>query len=403
MNDHELNSDGAPRRDDAVAERRSEPFFFDLLVVLVKHKFIVIGVTVLSALLSVVYALILPVMYASTTKMLPPQQGQSASSAILAQLGGLAGISGGGIRSSTDLYVSMLRSRSVADGIISRFDLGKTYKSESRQAARDTLESRSNFSVGKQDGVIAVQVEDQDPKLAAEIANAYVGELLKFTSGFALTEASQRRLFYERQLSQAKDNLVRAEIAARQALQQRGLVKVDDQGKAMVETAARLRAQIVAKEVQIGAMRTFAADGNPDLKMALQELASLKREAARIEGSGDARNFSDSSSNTKTTESIGLLRDVKYFETTFELLTKQHELAKLDEAKDPVLIQVIESAIPAERRSRPKRTPIVVLAVFAGFFVGVIAALIRESLQRVRSDPTWLSRWRQLSNTSRQN
>jgi tyrosine-protein kinase Etk/Wzc len=364
----------------------------DLLIVLAKHKKLVVGLPVLAAAFSVIFALWLPKIYTASTKILPPQQSQSASAAMLAQLGGLGGLlSAGGVRNSNDLYVAMLKSRTVADGLIRRFDLKRAYEQESQSSTREILVSRSNFTISPKDGLITVEVDDEDPKRAADLANAYVDELFKFTSEIALTEASQRRLFFERQLGQAKDNLAKAEASARGALEHGGLVKVDDQGRAMVETTARLRAQIAAKEVQIGAMRTFAAEGNPDLKMALQELEVLKRETAKIEGAGGA-NLAGNPSDAKGIETLHLLRDMKYNETLFELLAKQYELAKIDEAKDPALIQIIEKAIEPERRSRPKRTQIVLLAIFAAIFVGVLLAFLGEAIQRTLSDPQQVER-----------
>ncbi len=364
-----------------------EMSLLDLLVVLAKYKKLILGLPLLFGLIAAAISISLPNIYTSSAKILPPQQSQSSASAMLNQLGNVASLVGGaaGIKNPSDIYVGMLKSRTVADNLIKRFDLMKSYEVRYASQARKKLESNTNISAGKE-GIITVEVDDKDPKRAADLANAYVDELLNLTLVLAVTEASQRRLFFERQLVQAKENLNRAEILARQALAQGGLVKVDDQGKAMVENTARLRAQITVKEVQIGAMRTFAADGNSDLRLAQRELESMKGELAKIEGVRD-----DKATRTAPTgqgiESLRLLRDVKYHETLFELLARQYELAKIDEAKDSAVIQVMDKGIEPDRKSKPWRTLIVLLSVIGGLFVAALCAFVREAMIRASNNP----------------
>lgn len=358
----------------------------DLLIVLAKHKKLVLGMPFVAAVLAAGISLLLPDIYTGTTKMLPPQQSQSATSAMMAQLGGVAGLLGISVKSSSDIYVAMLKSRTVADNLIERFGLMKSsddakYPSLVRQA----LSGVTKITTGK-DGIITIEVDDKDPKRAAELANAYVDELMKFTQVLALSEASQRRLFFERQFSQSKDNLAKAEAAARQALESGGLVKVDDQGRAMVENTARLRAQITVKEVQIGAMRTFAADRNPDLHLAQQELESMKRELAKIEGVGAAK-AAINGPNGKVTDSVRLLRNVKYNEVIYELLARQYEMAKIDEAKDSTVVQVMDKAIEPDRKSKPYRVLRVLISALVALFIGIVAAFVWEAIEKVHSDP----------------
>src|SRR5712691_1680118 len=268
----------------------SDVGLLDLLIIVAKHKWIVLGVPFIAAIGAAIISLLLPNVFTGTTRILPPQQSASAASALLNQLGGaiggVAGATGGalGIRNPNDLYVGMLRSRTVADNLISRFELGKVYGEDRLSDARKRLEKETTITAGR-DGIITIEVEDRDSKRAAEIANAYVEELMKLTKVLAVTEGSQRRLFFERQLVQAKDNLTAAEITARQGLQRGGLAQVDAQGRSMIEVTARLRAQISSKEVQIGSMRTFAAEGNPELQRTQDEIQALRRELSRIEGS----------------------------------------------------------------------------------------------------------------------
>lgn len=359
----------------------------DLAIVLAKHKRLIIGFPAVVATLAVIVSLMITPQFTATAKMLPPEKSQGAS-ALMAQLGGLAGLAGGaaGIKNPNDLYIGMLKSRTLQDAMIRRFDLMAFWKADLESSARDQLTGMSNITSGK-DSIITIEVTDQDPKRAAEMANAYIDELYKLTKSIATTEASRRRLFFEQQFQQAKDQLAAAEMAARQGLERGGIVKVDDQGRTMVETSARLRGQITVKEVQIGAMQSFAASGNPELRMAQQELAVLKSELARTEGENAGKTKVSRSEGIQGFENLNLLRDLKYFETIYELLAKQYEMAKLDEAKDSAIIQVMDAAIPPDRKSKPKRTSIVILATLAAGFVAILFAFIKEALMKATQDP----------------
>ena len=371
-------------------ESDDEIGLIDLLIMLAKHKALILGLPFVVAIFVAAYSLTLPNIYTATAKILPPPQSASAASAMLAQLGaGVAGFAGAaaGLKNPNDLYIAMLKSRTIADNMIQRFGLLKLWEIDAKYPsdAYKTLAGVTKFSSDKE-GTITIEVDDRDPKSAAELTNAYVEELLKFTSVLAVTEASQRRLFFERQFALSKDNLAKAEAAARQALQSGGLVKVDDQGRAMVEASARLRAQITVKEVQIGAMRTFAADRNPELQLAQQELNSLKRELAKVEGAVDTKSATNGKSG-QGAESLRLLRDVKYNEVIFEMLARQFELAKIEEAKDSSVIQVMDNAIEPDRKSKPKRATMVVFSALVAVFLAVLWALIKETLARARENP----------------
>lgn len=355
----------------------------DLLIVLAKHKLLILGLPVVVAMIAAGYSLSIPNIFTGSTKILPPQ-GQSSSSALLAQLGGLVG-GVAGIKNPNDLYIGMLRSRTVADGLIRRFDLKSYYGQKYQSTTRKVLDGKTFINSGK-DGIITIEVDDKDPKRAAELTNAYVDELLKLTNVLAVTEASQRRLFFERQFEQAKDNLTKAEADARRAMDKGGLVQVEGQGRAMIENTARLRGQITVKEVQIGAMRTFATENNPDLKLAQQELESLKRELARIEGTSGSATGIARENDRSGIDSVSLLRNVKYRETIYELLAKQFELAKIDEARDSAVVQVMDKAIEPDRKSKPWRSMIVVVSALVALIVAIMWAVIREAVDRASCD-----------------
>ncbi len=370
----------------------------DLLIVLAKHKRLVLGLPIAAAVVSIVVSLLLPNVYTGTTRILPPQQSQP-SSALLAQLGSLPGLAASGVAASlknpNDLYVGMLKSRTVADNLIQRFDLNKLYDEKYQSVTRKRLQDLTTIVSGK-DGIITVEVDDKDPKRAAAMANAYIDELFKLTTVLAVTEASQRRLFFERQLELAKANLTKAEIDAQQAMHQGGVVAVEAQGRTAVETAARLRAEISVKEVQISAMRTFAAEGNPDLKRTQEELEAMKREVAKTEGGKGSDAVEAPALDKSGISNLALLRNVKYYQTMVDLLTNQYENAKIDEAKDSTLIQVMDKAIVPDRKSKPRRALIVILWTLMAGLVAVVWAFVREAMEKARGTPEQSQRLRRL-------
>jgi uncharacterized protein involved in exopolysaccharide biosynthesis len=288
------------------------------------------------------------------------------------------------------MYVGILKSRTIADNIIARFALDKLYGTETQTDTRNVLAGVTNLIAGK-DGLITIEVDDKDPERAAALANAYVDELHRLTESLAVTEAAQRRLFFEKQLKEAKENLANAEAALQKTQEQTGLIRLDEQGRAIIEAVARLRAQIAAKEVQLAAMRSFATQNNPEYVLAREELSGLRVELSKLEKAGGA-SVGDIFVPTGRVPEVGLeyvrkLRDVKYFETMFELLAKQYELAKADEAKDSSVIQVLDRAIPPDKKSKPLRRQIVILAAFFGLLVAAVAVLGRELWLRSRNDP----------------
>ena len=361
----------------------------DVLILLAKRKFVVVGLPFVVALIAAGYSLLLPNIFTANTRILPPQ-GQPGAAAMLAQqLGGIAGLVGGaaGLKNPNDLYIAMLRSRTLADYLNQRLSLMTRWEINTKYPSQfyERLERVTRISSGK-DGVITLEVQDKDPKFAAELANAYVDELVKFSSVLAVTEGAQRRLFFEQQLALAKDNLASMEIAARRALEAGGLSKVDEEGRTMIEASARLRGQITVKEVQIAAMRSYAADGNPELRFAQQELDSMRDKLRKLEGEGRA-DAPGREANGRASESLRLLREYKYRETIMELLAKQYELAKIDEAKNPSLIQVLDKAIEPDQRSAPRRTRIVLISAFLAFFVAILWVIVRELAASTGSDP----------------
>jgi uncharacterized protein involved in exopolysaccharide biosynthesis len=373
--------------------------FFDLMIVLAKYKKLIFGLPLLTAIVAAIVTFVLPEMFKATTRLLPPQQAQSGASALLSQLGGVAGIAAGvgALKNPNDLYVGMLKSRTVADELIRKFELKTIYNTASQEKARKTLEANTAVSSGK-DGLISIEVEAGEPKLAANMANGYVEELLRLTRVLAVTEASQRRTFFERQLEMSKDNLVKAEIALKGALDTRGVISVDSESKALVETGARLKAQVSAKEIQLNSMKAFVTAANPEYRRIEEELGSLRGEVFKLENGRAAVAGADQSAGRKSGfENIKLLRDVKYYQMLYELLAKQYEVARLDEAKEPSIIQVLDGAVVPERAFKPRRTLIVFLSALVALVLGMFAAFIWEAKERALAAPASARKWNEFN------
>jgi tyrosine-protein kinase Etk/Wzc len=379
----------------------------DVLVPLLERKRFIVRFVLGAALLATVVAFLLPVRYEAKTVLLPPAQNSSISSALLGQLGGLgslgslASLAGGGfaIKNPADMYVSFLTSRTVEDAMIQHFDLMKEYRKKRMSDTRKEFERRTTAVVGTKDGLIRISVEDRDPKRAAELANGYVEEFRRLSASLAITEAARRRLFFEQQVQQAKDKLTEAEEAMTKTEQSTGVLQIDSQARALIESAAILRAEVVAKQVQIEGMRSFATDDNPNLILAKQELAALQSQLEHVAGSqsdtGSDINLSKGRVTQSGMEYLRRFRDLKYEETVFELLAKQFEIAKLDEAREGSIVQVVDAAVPPDKKSSPQRTLIVMASTVLAFFVAVFwvwlskrldaAFVLPENRQRLRT------------------
>ncbi len=386
-------------------EAGEEVHLLDLLIVLARHKKLVIGMPIAVGLLAMAISLLLTPIYTSTAKIMPPQQqqGSGLAAAMLGQLGGLAGAAGSiaGLKNPNDLYVGMLESRTITDSLIARFKLKERYEVETMDDAREALDQAVEINSGKKDGMISVSVDDKDPQFAADLANAYIDELSKLNQTMAVSDASVRRLFFEEQLKSVKDQLAEAEVALRKTQEKTGMIQPDGQVQAIISSIAQLKATIAAKEVQIKAMRTFATAQNPELLRAQEELRGLQVQLTKLEQSQSGKK-GDFMVPTDSLPEVGVeyvrrLRDVKYNETLFEMLAKQYELAKIDEAKDSSLIQVLDKAVPAERKTKPKRALITLLGLMGGAMIGVLGAFVREAYIRSRQSPSDNDRWRELS------
>jgi uncharacterized protein involved in exopolysaccharide biosynthesis len=377
----------------------AEVSVLDILVLLLERKRFIVRFVVGAAVLAAIVSLLLPVQYEAKIALLPPAQNSSIGSSLLGQLGSigalgsLASLAGGslGIKNPADMYVSLLQSRTVEDAMIQRFGLMKEYHAKKMSEARKDFEHRTTAVAGTKDGLIRLTVEDHDPKRAAELANGYVEEFRRLSASLAITEAARRRLFFQQQVDQAKQSLTAAEDAMTKTQQSTGVLQIDSQARALIESAAVLRAQVMAKEVQIEGMRSFATDDNPNLVLAKQELAALQAQLARVAGSqsdaGSDINLSKGRVTGSGMEYLRKYRDLKYQETVFELLAKEYEVAKLDEAREGAIVQVVDPAVPPDTKSSPHRTLIVLGATILAFFVAVFWVWLRRNLDNAFALP----------------
>jgi tyrosine-protein kinase Etk/Wzc len=363
----------------------------DLLVVILKRKWMIIGITFSFALITAVISLIMTPIYKAETKILPPQASSSSiSSQVLSKLGAASSLLGStlGISSTNDQYIGMLASRTMYDYIIDRFGLEEQYKTEYIEDARAIIEDSVEINSGD-DEIISVSVTDKDPERAADIANAFIEKLKEMTKTFAVTEASKRRLFFEEELKKTKEDLLKSEEVMQVYQEKTGAVSVDQQAKAIIESIADLTAQIAAKEVEIKVMKTYAEPKNPDLQKLEEELKGMKQELQKLEAKGSET--ADPILPTSEIPEIGIeyarkLRDLKYQETLFELMASQYEIARIDEARDATIIQVLDKAEPPEKRVKPKRTFMVVLATVSGFIIAVIVVFFMEFMENISKD-----------------
>ena len=323
----------------------------------------------------------IPPTYTAKTQFLPPQQQQSAAASMLASLGSLGGLAGavGGIKNPADQFLAYMKSVTFQDTLVDRFKLLERYEAKTNTEARLELSSNVRLASGK-DGLISVEVDDKDPRFAAELANAHVEELGKLLGKLATTEAQQRRLFFEKQLNQAKDKLIQSEIALKATGVSGGVLKSNP--ASAVAAVAGLQAAVTAQEVKLGAMRGYLAETAPDFKQAMSELLNLKVQLAKQETDTPPSGAKTSSEGDYITK----YREFKYHETLFELFSKQFELAKVDEAREGAVIQVLDVAQSPERKTKPKKALIAIIAALASGFVLLLFVFVRQALLNAGQD-----------------
>ncbi len=336
-------------------------------------------------------AFLLPDMYTAKAVILPPQQQQSILSALAGQLGQMnLSAKDLGLKNPADLYVGILSGRTIADRIIEKFNLRQIYKKDTLEETRKKLERRTTLEAGK-DTLITISVEDTDPVRAAAMANAYVEGLQAQNSKLALTEAAERRLFFERQLEAERKAIAGAEAELKAMQERTGMLQLNGQVEASIRAIAQTRAEIAAREVALQRLRAGATDQNPEVVRMETELRALRKELAALQSAaptaaGDPL-LPAGRLPAAGVEYLRALREMKYHEALFELLARQYEAARIDEAKQAPVIQVVDHAVPPDKRSGPLRS--LIIAVGGLLFLAAAGgwALASEGLRRMESDP----------------
>jgi len=389
----------------------------DLLQVLLKRKRMIFGVVFSAIMLSVIVSLMLPKMYTATARILPPAESASPISGLLSQAGGaLAGLAGGliGGKTTAELYKGILSSRTVADALIKKFNLKKLYDMKYLEDVYKKLADRTNITVSRKDEIITISIEDRAPRRAADMANTYVQMLDKINRTLNITEGQRKRIFLEERLKTVGEDLLKAETALKEFQEKYKLVAIEEQAKVAIEGAAKIKGEIITTQTELEVMKQFGTERQNEAIMLKSKIAELQKQLAKIEkgnpGTGVAQ-----SSNAGGMESnfyipfdelpelgmqlFRMMREAKIQEKVFELMTTQYELAKIEEAKDVNTIQILDEAVPPDKKSSPKRTIIVILSTFMAFFMAVFMAFVMEYIERIKTEDP--DRYQQIAHSLR--
>lgn len=361
--------------------------------------------TGVALLLGTVVAFILKPTYTATALILPPQQEQSSASSLLGSLMLLGGSGGAGglLKSPGEMYVGILKSNAIADELIKKFNLEKIYKTKTLDETRIELEKHAEFE-SKKDGLIHISVKDHSPKRASDLANGFIDALYRMNSTLALTDAAQRRLFFQKEVDEERQALNKAEDALAATQTKTGMIQLTGQADLLLSTMAEIQARITLDQVTLEGLLTSATNENPDVLRLKREIAGLRTQLNKLQHSQRKLTPGDTQVPASRIPEIAVeytrrLRDVKYHETLFDLLSKQYEAARIDEAKSAPLIQVVDQATPPEKRSGPPRLLIILGAGIFGFLLGGLLSLASDHYRRLRATPEFQQKLRQLRGT----
>lgn len=358
-------------------ERESSVDFRALFSSLRKGKRIIGLVTLGTVVLALAIAFLLPVQYTATTTFLPPGSSLPGASALAGQLSQLSGIGGGllgSVKSPGDMYVGILKSRSISELMVKRFDLRSVYGVRRESQAEKKLGNRSEFAVGMKDSIVSVSVTDGRPERARDMANAYLEALRATSGGLALSESSQRRLFFEQRLAQEKNALADAEVELKLSQERTGLIAPAGQASVGIQATAQLRSQIATRQVRLASLLHDETEQNPDVLRVRSEIASLNAQVAQMESSktgGPSGSLSTVQVPGLELEYVRKAREVKYHETLFDIIARQYEAARLDEAHEAPL-QILDKATTPDMKSGPPR----MFIVLGGLIVGLVGSAI---------------------------
>lgn len=364
----------------------------ELATTLGEEKKILFGLPLIAAVVSIIVSLLMTPIYTAKVTLLPPAGGGGGSGAMLGDAGGLAALAGlslgGGGSSQT--YISILQSRSAAELANDRFNLMERYELESKDQLEKALKDNLRVQLDKKSDVITIEADDEDPEFAAQLANGFYDILVELQNKLAITEAQRKRAFFEDQFAKAKEKLTEAELNLAKVQRETGVLEIESQASSTMSAIANIRAQIAGKEVKLASFKAFATSSNPEYQQTLAELAGLREQLRKLEAKapktdGDETQFGNlSAAQLPETglEYIRAFREVKYQQAIFEVMAKQFEFAKLEEAKEGAAVQLLDAAVAPELKSKPKRALIVVLSTLAAGFLAVLVALLRGAIRK---------------------
>ena len=361
-------------------------------VILGAHLKLLIGGPLLVGAIAFGLTFLITPIYTARTSFLPPQQQGGAATALaslgsLGSLGSLAGLAGGSLKTPGDQYVALLQSTTVQDRLIDKFKLTELYDTDYKFETRKKLNKRVQIALGKKDGLISIEVDDESPQRAADIANNHVIELRRLGDTLAIGEAQQRRVFFEKHFQEARDNLTKAQRALEASGFSTGAMRAEP--RAAAEEYAKLKASVTGADVKLQALRSTLNDSAQEVRQAQAALGALRGQLARVEQASSAV-------AGNSPDYVGNYREFKYQETLFELFARQYELARVDESREGALIQVVDPAIPPERKSKPARGFITAAAVVLSILFFVSMVLARHFWRQKAADPHMIGRLEQL-------
>jgi tyrosine-protein kinase Etk/Wzc len=373
----------------------SEAAFLKIIVVVARARRKLALTVFFTMLVSAGLVMLIPVSYTATAVILAPQPSSTAS-ALLSQLGSLASLApgaleGGGTKTPEETYLGILSSRTIADQMIDRFHLQELYQTKHMVDTRKALAMHTRVEATK-GYLIRISVEDRSATRAAEMANGYVDILYSINQRLALTQSSQRRVFLEQQVNAERDMLSKAELAFKRTQESTGVIQLSAQAEVTLRTITQLRTEIVSRELQLEQLKSIATEHNEKVSEMETGIAALRAELRKAEKGANDPQTNDYFLVAGKVPAAGLdyirtTRDMRYHESLFEALSKQYEMARLDEAKAPPLLQVVDRAIPLDRKTWPPRMLLVLLSGLLSAALVIGWALAKDAWGRARLVP----------------
>lgn len=363
-------------------QKEEHVLFSDVIAILRRKKIGILVILVIGISLSFGFAFFISRNYVASTLVLPPQQQQSSATNALAQLGALAGVVGGGaaVKSSENMYIAFMKTRRLQDALIDRYNLKARYGASTYHVARQHLNNFVSIASDKKSGLISIEVEDHDAEFAAKLANSYVEELRKMLLIIAVTDAQQRRVFFEAQVNKTKEFLNQAEVSFRTEQKKSGLVVSQSLAESGVKEAAIIKAQIASKEVQLQIVERFATVKNPEYQRNMAEISALRKQLSILEnGTNSSENPIHNGTSTKAVQAF---RDMKVQEALLELFIRQLEAARADESREAPLLQQVDVATPPELPTKPKRS----FVLLVGLLLSLAAAALYITVSVILTD-----------------